>query len=84
MLSVGVREDIDYVDVREPVLNTGNPDYYTHNNHFGIEASTYAGVHVQFSRNLGVSAGYRWALGLTNSSIADGRSGTSFGLTIGI
>jgi hypothetical protein len=83
-LSFHLREDIDYVDERNPVLVSTNPDTYTHKNAFGLESATYAGIHFWFTRGFGVSAGYRLVLGLNNSDLADGRSGTVLGLTIGI
>lgn len=82
-LSVTVREDIDYVDQRTPVLIAGTNDTYTHTEDHGIVSQTYGGVHISFTRNVGVSAGYRAVLGLSKSSLATGRSGTVLGLNIG-
>jgi hypothetical protein len=83
-LSLHLREDIDFVDQRTPILHSGNPDYYTHDQDSGMLSYTYAGIHLSFTRNFGISAGYRVAVGLSKSSLADGRSGTALGLTIGI
>lgn len=82
-LSAQLREDMDYVDVREPFVQSRNPDVYNHDNVYGIESSTYAGLQLAFTRNFGISAGYRVVVGLSNSSIASGRSGVSYGLTLG-
>ncbi len=83
-LSLQIREDIDYVDQRTPVLMAGTTDSYTHDQDHGVVSQTYGGVHISFTRNFGISAGYRAVLGLTKSSLATGRSGTVLGMTIGI
>lgn len=83
-LNFQMREDIDYVDERNPILLTANPDTYTYDALSGMISATYAGVQIWFTRNFGVSAGYRLEIGLTKSSLADGRSGTVLGVTIGI
>ena len=82
-LSAQLREDVDYVDERNPVLNSGNPDFYTHTTSYGIESATYAGLHFSFTRHFGFSLGYRLVVGLSNSSLADGRSGLVLGFSIG-
>jgi hypothetical protein len=80
-LSLEGREDIDYVDLRQPILmSTGS---YTYMPEYGIESFTYGGVKLHFTPNFGVSAGYRLALGLSNSSLSDGRSGFVFGIILG-
>ncbi|MGZ3723132.1 MAG: hypothetical protein ACXVA9_09390 [Bdellovibrionales bacterium] len=83
-LSLQLREDIDYVDQRTPVLKAGSSDEYTHTQDHGVVSETYGGVHISFSRNFGISAGYRAVIGLSKASLATGRSGTVLGLTIGI
>lgn len=83
-LTVGVREDIDWVDQRDPFIVPGTNGTYSYTQNSGVLSYTYAGVHISFSRNFGISAGYRLAVGLSKSSLANGRSGTSLGLTIGI
>jgi len=82
--SVQVREDLDWVDQRNPVLVTGTTDTYTYDQQNGMISQTYGGVHFAFSRNFGISAGYRGVIGISKSSLADGRSGFVYGLTIGI
>lgn len=79
-----LREDVDYVDEYIPVLNTGNPDFYTHTQDYGVISGSYAGVHLSFGRNFGLSVGYRLVVGLSKASLADGRSGTCLGILIGI
>lgn len=83
-LSGHLREDIQYVDERVPILNYGNPDYYTHDTIYGIQSATYAGVHFSFTDNFGFSLGYRWVVGISRAELSDGRSGVTFGLTLGI
>lgn len=80
MLSLEFREDIDYVDERNPVLLDDGT--YTYTPAYGLESATYAGVHLQFGRSFGVSGGYRLVVG--NNTLVDGRSGAVLGLTIGI
>lgn len=82
-LSAHIREEINYVDVRVPILVGSPATYSAHENEYGIESATTLGVSVSFSQNFGLFAGYRIAIGLTNSDIADGRSGPAFGLSIG-
>jgi hypothetical protein len=82
-MSLRLREDLDYVDQRDPFLVSSNPDVYNHTLNFGWESATYAGVHFRFTRNFGLSAGYRLVIGLTNSALANGRSGAVLGATIG-
>lgn len=81
-LSVSAREDVDYVDQRNPVLLRGST--YTHDQEYGIASTTYAGVNISFTRHFGVSVGYALVVGLTNSALGDGRSGITGGLSIGI
>jgi|SRR5665213_2855497 len=83
-MSLQLREDIDYVDQRDPVLVTSNPEVYTHTQEYGMISSTYGGVHFSFTRNFGLSAGYRGVIGLSKASLANGRSGVALGITIGI
>jgi hypothetical protein len=82
-LSLQVREDLDYVDQRNPLTpgEAGYPAPYQQN--YGIISGTYGGVHFAFSRNFGASVGYRGVIGLSNASLADGRSGMVYGITIG-
>jgi hypothetical protein len=83
-LSGQLREDIDYVDERNPMIQSGTSDTYTYTTSYGMMSSTYAGVHLKFTNNFGFSVGYRLAVGLSNSSLADGRSGFVLGFLIGI
>jgi hypothetical protein len=80
-LTLHLREDLDYVDVRVP---RGPTPYTQHETFYGLESATTAGVHISVTPNLGVSAGYRLAIGISNSDIAKDRSGVIFGLSIGI
>ena len=82
-LSAHLREDVDYVDVRNPLLNSGHPDFYTHTTSYGIESATYAGLHFSFTRYFGFSVGYRLVMGISNSALADGRSGVVLGFSLG-
>ncbi len=81
-LTLQLREDVDYVDVREPIV-VGSLPVTAHETFYGIESSTSAGVHLSFTRNFGISGGYRMVVGLSNSDIARGRSGTYLGISIG-
>jgi hypothetical protein len=83
-LSVQAREDVEYVDQRDPILVSGSSDTYTYDQQKGIVSQTYGGVHLAFSSVFGVSVGYRGIVGISKSSLADGRSGFVYGLTIGI
>lgn len=77
-----VREEIDYLDIYDPILRNG--DVVDHINETGIASITSIGVHLSFTRNLGLSGGYRWVKALSNSTLDDGRSGTYLGFSIGI
>lgn len=84
-LSGQVREDIDYVDVNIPIKHTSaSGTTYTHENETGVISGTSLGLHLSFTRNFGLSAGYRIVLALSNEDLDDDRSGYFFGLTIGI
>ena len=81
-LGLNLREDLLYVDEYNPEIY---PDgTYTHEDLYGTESATYAGIHIAFTRNFGISAGYRLVLGISNTALATDRSGTVLGLTIGI
>lgn len=81
-LSLNLREDLDYVDQRNPIKRSDGS--YTHDDEAGVASTTYAGVHIRFTRNLGVSIGYALVVGITNSDLGDGRSGVSAGISLGI
>lgn len=78
-----VREEVVYVDLRNPITpaNENDPDY---ENETGIASSTTAGVTMFISDNVSISGGYRLTLGLTNSDLGKGRSGPVIGILIGI
>lgn len=84
-LVASVREDLDYIDQRAPVLttHTDGTESYSHENQFGTASITSVGLHVRVSRNLGLSAGYRVVLALSNTDIGKDRSGTFLGISIG-
>lgn len=77
-----VREDIDYVNERDPIDDAvGTPvDYQTN---YGVASITSVAVHLFFTRNFGVGVGYRFALGLNNSNLEKSHSGVFFGLAFG-
>ena len=77
-----LREDIDYIDQRSPV-DLGN-DNFTHTTITGVASVTTFGLHVIFTRNFGISGGYRAVLPLSTSDLGRNRSGTFLGFSIGI
>lgn len=80
-----IRQELNYVDQRDRVTTYVNGQkQYSHTADTGVASVTYAGLHFRFTENFGVSGGYRLVLGLTNDDIGHKRSGTFFGLTIGI
>lgn len=79
-LTAHLREDLDYVDARIPI---NPPQYNDHRTDYGVASITSAGLMISFTRNFGISGGYRLAVGLTNSDIAEGRSGPYIGIAIG-
>lgn len=81
-LSFHLREDIDYMDQYNPILQSDGS--YTHDQEYGVASTSYAGVHLRFSDNFGLSVGYALVVGLTNSALGTGRSGVTLGATIGI
>jgi len=81
-LTLQARQDLDYVDQRNPILN-GPPPFYTHDSMYGLESATYGGIQIEFTQNFGLALGYRLVVGLSNSSLSDGRSGAVVGIIIG-
>lgn len=86
ILVFSVREDIAYLDQRNPVLvtDTSGREAWTHTNEHGVASVTSVGLHLSLTPNFGVSAGYRAVLALSNTDIARDRSGTFLGFSIGI
>ncbi len=79
-----VRQEINYVDLHDPVKTvTASGTRYTHNAEQGVASVTSASLHLFFTPNFVLSGGYRFVLGLTNSALDDGRSGTFLGVSIG-
>ena len=77
-----IREEIGYEDIRNPIL----PDSVGHDykSYSGIASMTAVGVTFFLSDNFAFALGYRFALGITNSHLGDGRSGPTIGLMVGI
>jgi hypothetical protein len=80
-LSIGAREDLDYLDSRYST-DLGNGSWNTQSE-YGMISFTSVGLNIHLSRNLGIGVGYRWALSLASSDIASGRSGVYFGIGLG-
>lgn len=80
-----VRQEINYVNLHDPIKSTNASGQvsYTHNEEQGFASVTSASVHLFFTKNFVLSAGYRLVIGLTNGHLDDGRSGTFLGLAIG-
>ncbi|MGE0528632.1 MAG: hypothetical protein AB7G93_09230 [Bdellovibrionales bacterium] len=85
-LLAAVRQELNHVNLRDPVKVTeaDGSTSYTHNEEDGLASVTTVGLHLFFTPNMGLSAGYRFVLGLSNPDLDDGRSGTFIGLSIGI
>lgn len=82
-LVASAREDLNYLDERNPFVNTANNTLDYHSS-YGIASITSVGLSLFFTHNFGVSAGYRAALGLNNSDLAKDHSGFYFGVAFGI
>jgi len=85
-LLFSIREDISYMDQRNPYVTTdivGN-ETWSHTKETGVASITSVGLHLHITDNLGVSAGYRAVMALSNTDIARDRSGTFLGVSIGI
>lgn len=81
-LVASAREDVDYLDERNPYTNaSGSLDYHSS---YGVASITSVALSLFFTRNFGLSAGYRFAFGLNNSDLAKDHSGFFFGLAFGI
>ena len=80
MLTGHLRQEVNYVDLYEPI-KTGST--YDHEREMGVASVSQAGLHLHLGP-LGVALGYRLVVGLTNSDLDDGRSGTFLGFAIGI
>ncbi len=74
-----VREDLDYVDERNPIQ--GVDDYQSS---YGMAAITTLALHIFFTKNFGIVGGYRFALGLNNSDLEKSHSGFFAGLSVAI
>lgn len=77
-----VRQEINYVDLYDPVEVNGS--VIGHTQETGTASVTSAGLHLFMTRNFGLSVGYRLVLALANSALDDGRSGFFLGFSIGI
>jgi hypothetical protein len=82
ILSLELREDVDYVSERNPYVVQENPEVYSYTSASGVEFATYVGLHISFTRHFGISGGYRFVVGPSN--LVNGRSGTVLGLTLGL
>ncbi len=82
-LTLQLREDVDYVDVRLPITTGNPPEVTAHETRYGVESATSAGAHFSFGQSFGISGGYRMVVGLNRSDIAKGRSGPYAGVSIG-
>lgn len=76
------RQEILQLDVRNPYdpKPVTGPKYEAAR---GAASITSAGLTFRLGRNIAISAGYRFVLGLGKSELGDGRSGPMFGLGIG-
>ncbi len=84
-LLMSAREDVNYVDMYNPIKTiTPSGAVYSHTQETGIASATSVGLHLFITRNLVISGGYRLVLGLTNSKLDDDRSGTFAGISFGI
>ncbi len=80
-----LRQEINYVDLFDPIkTETAAGTSYSHTREMGIASVSRAGVHLAFTRNFGFSFGYRLVIGLSNTSLDNGRSGAFVGLSVGI
>ena len=79
-----LRQEVNYVNLHDPIkTQTAAGTTYTHSEEEGVASVTSASLHIFFTRNFVLSAGYRLVVGLTNSALDDGRSGAFVGLSIG-
>jgi hypothetical protein len=78
-----VREEIDYLDVRNPVNDPppGEPDFVAYT---GIASITSLTGTYFIHDSLGITAGIRLVLGLTNDKLSSGRSGLLFGVVLAL
>lgn len=85
-LTAHVREDVDYIDQRDPILvsDGGGSQSYAHVTETGMASVTSLGLHLSVARAFGVSAGYRAVMALSNTDLGKNRSGFFFGFSIGI
>lgn len=85
-LGVGIREDVSYLDQRNPyvVTSASGEETWGHTKETGVASITSVGLHLRIGSNLGISGGYRAVMSLSNSSLDDDRSGTFLGISIGI
>lgn len=80
-----LRQEINYVDLYDPIkTETATGTVYSHNHEMGVASVSSAGLHIVFTRNFGLSFGYRLVVGLTNNSLDNGRSGAFLGFSIGL
>ncbi|NJL26322.1 MAG: hypothetical protein HC902_15015 [Calothrix sp. SM1_5_4] len=81
-----IRQEINYVDLFYPYKKTdlSGEVTYDHTHETGVISATTLGGHLSFTRNFGVSAGYRAVLALSNTALDDDRSGWYFGFSLGI
>ena len=82
-LIASAREDLDYLDERNPFINTVT-NSWDYQSSYGVASITSVALSLFFTHNFGVSAGYRFALGLNNSDLAKDHSGFFFGLAFAI
>ncbi|MGE0762554.1 MAG: hypothetical protein AB7N80_04685 [Bdellovibrionales bacterium] len=78
-----IRQELLYLDVRNPIdpEPAAGPNYESE---LGLASATSLGVTVRVGDNIALSGGYRFVAGITNSDLADGRSGPTFGLMVGL
>jgi hypothetical protein len=78
-----IREDLDYVDERDPVqILQGNSWVTGYQANYGMASITSVAMYVYFLPNFGVGVGYKFAFGLNNSSLERDHSGVFFGLAL--
>lgn len=85
-LNFSLRQDIAYIDQRNPyrIVSASGAETWGHTKEMGVASVTSVALHMHLTRNLGISGGYRAVMALSNTDIARDRSGTFFGIAIGI
>lgn len=79
-----IREDLDYVNERNPIISSSTGQAVDYQNLYGMASITTVAIHLFFTHNFGIGAGYRFALALNNSDLEKDRSGFIFSLAFAI